>query len=176
MESGLGYIALGSNLGDRARHLHTAIYGLAVSPNLQVLRCSPIYEALAHTLDYQEPQPAYLNAVVEVRTSLPARQLLALCQCLERRAGRKSGARWVPRQLDLDLLALGTLSCRAPGLTVPHPRLAERRFVLQPWADLSPNYYIGKPFDATVSVLLSQCLDQKEIQRSCVVWQNRPDP
>ena len=171
MEGVLGYIALGTNLGDRAGHLRSALHGLRRAQGITVLGCSPIYEAAAHTLDLTERQPAYLNAVAEVRTAYSPSDLLAICQRLELAAGRSRRVRWAPRTLDLDLLTLGMQRFSGPDLELPHPRLAERRFVLQPWADLSPNHYIGDPFGATVAALLSQCPDRGAIRRTNIAWQ-----
>ncbi len=155
----LAYIALGANLGHRIGALRAAVEGLGVHPVIEVLRASPVYETEAHTLMLDEVQPPYLNAVVEVGTTLSPESLLAYCHDLERAAGRQRGHRWMPRTLDLDLLVYGQQVRVAPGLVLPHPHLGQRRFVLQPWADLAPNLYVPPPFDASVAEMLHRCPD-----------------
>jgi 2-amino-4-hydroxy-6-hydroxymethyldihydropteridine diphosphokinase len=126
------FIGLGSNLGDRLANLHRAIGALASRPDIAVLRSSRVYE----TEPIGPPQPRYLNAVVEVMTSVPAREVLAACLQVEREMGRERGERWGPRVIDLDLLTYGDERIDEPGLTVPHPRMHERGFVLIPLLEL----------------------------------------
>lgn len=155
------YVALGANLGDRARALRGAVALLGEHPDVDVLRTSPVYEAEAHTITPGEVQPPFLNAVVEVATRLAPEGLLALCLDVEQRLGRRRTGtpRWAPRPIDLDLLVFGAVTYRAPHLLVPHPRMAERRFVLQPLFDLAPDLYVPAPFEATVAELLARCPD-----------------
>ncbi len=153
------YLALGANLGDRLGALRAAVQGLAAHPQVTVRRASPVYESAAHTLTPDEAQPPYLNAVVELETTLSAEALLALCHTLERAAGRERRRPWMPRTLDLDVLVYGREMRRGPGLAIPHPRMGVRRFVLQPLADLAPNLYVPPPLDATVADLLRRCPD-----------------
>lgn len=155
------FIALGANLGDRAANLRNAVQDLDAHPQVDVVRTSPVYETAAHTLTPGETQPPYLNAVVLVDTTLSPRALLAYCHDLERRAGRdrRREPRWAARTLDLDLLVYDDETCATPSLTLPHPRLSERRFVLVPLADLAPEIRIPPPFDATVATLLARCPD-----------------
>ncbi len=155
----LAYIALGANLGDRIGALRAAVDGLGAHPEIEVMRASPVYETEAHTLTADEGQPPYLNAVVEVSTTLSPEALLAYGHDLERAAGRQRRQRWMPRTLDIDLLVYGQQRHEAPGLVLPHPHLGQRRFVLQPWADLAPNLYVPLPFDASVAELLHRCPD-----------------
>jgi 2-amino-4-hydroxy-6-hydroxymethyldihydropteridine diphosphokinase len=158
-ETTTAYLALGANLGDRLRALRTAVAGLSATEAIEVLLASPVYETVAHTLTPGERQPAYLNAVVKVRTCLAPEALLAVAHDLERRAGRRRKVRWMPRTLDLDLLVYGQVTRQDADLVIPHPRLGDRRFVLQPWYDLAPNLYVPSPFDATVEALLHRCPD-----------------
>lgn len=160
------FVALGSNRGDRASHLREAVRGLSAHRQICITGVSPVYETEAHTLAPGEEQPPYLNAVVALRTTLSPEALLALCQDVERKAGRERGRVWQPRTLDLDLLVYGTETRRAPQLTLPHPRLGERRFVLRPLADLRPNLYVPPPFDATAAELLVQCRDEAALART----------
>ena len=155
----VAYIALGANLGDRLGALRAAVEGLEAHPEIVVQAASPVYETVAHTIQPDEEQPLYLNAVVEVRTTLTAEALLAVCHDLEQAAGRLRRLRWMARTLDLDVLVYGRETRHRPGLVLPHPRLGARRFVLQPWADLAPNLYVPPPFDDTVAGLLRRCPD-----------------
>ncbi|HMB92578.1 MAG TPA: 2-amino-4-hydroxy-6-hydroxymethyldihydropteridine diphosphokinase, partial [Rhodothermales bacterium] len=167
MEHVIAYIALGANLGKRLETLRAAVRGLAAHTDISVLRASPVYETKAHTETPDETQPPYLNAVVKIETTLPPESLLAYCHDLERAAGRTRRARWAPRTLDLDLLLYDSERRATPELTLPHPRMAERRFVLQPLADLvAPAFYVPAPFDATVSDLLAACSDPDEPVRT----------
>ena len=152
------FIALGSNLGDRLAWLQRAVVELqAIALHV---RCSPVYKAVAHTLHPGDKSPDFLNAVVEICTELRVDELLEYCQDIEWRAKRRRQARYAPRTLDMDILVLGQISCTTSRITLPHPRLHERRFVLQPWCDLAPNSYIPSPIDATVDVVLSRCRDR----------------
>lgn len=160
------YLALGANLGDRYAALCAAVGSLKKKDAIAFLRASPVYEAEAHTLEPDEQQPAYLNAVVEVCTTLTPEAILAYGHRLEQAAGRERHVRWMPRTLDVDLLVYGRTTRRGPGLILPHPRLDERRFVLQPWADLAPNLYVPAPFDATVEELLLRCPDPHTLHRT----------
>lgn len=156
------FIALGSNLGDRAAHLTRAVELLDGLPGTRVERVSPVYETEAHTLRPDERQPAYLNGVVETTTTLAPPALLEGCLEIERQAGRRRGGegRWQPRPLDLDLLLYGDASLHTARLVVPHPRMAARRFVLQPLADLAADRVVPDPFGVPVRELLERCPDR----------------
>lgn len=118
-------VALGSNLGDRARHLDAARTALAALPMTRMLRASAVEEtAPLGGLD----QPAYLNQVVLLETDLAPRALLDACQEIERAEGRVRGARWASRTLDLDILEFGRRQVAEPGLVIPHPELPRRDF------------------------------------------------
>jgi 2-amino-4-hydroxy-6-hydroxymethyldihydropteridine diphosphokinase len=130
----LVYIALGSNVGDRAQNLRLAREQLDAA-DLRVLRASSIYETAPRDV---ENQPWFLNQVLECETDLFPRQLLARLQNIERAMGRKRRVAKGPREIDLDILLYGSAVVKAPELEVPHPRLAERRFVLEPLAELAP--------------------------------------
>jgi 2-amino-4-hydroxy-6-hydroxymethyldihydropteridine diphosphokinase len=130
----LVYIALGSNLGDRAENLRQAREQIA-APDLRVLRASSIYETAPRDVT---DQPWFLNQVIECETELFPRQLLERLQKVERAIGGKRRIAKGPREIDLDILLFGDAVVKAPELEVPHPRLAERRFVLEPLAELVP--------------------------------------
>lgn len=125
------YLALGSNLGDRRRFLRDAVDSLP-----GVVAVSPVYE----TSPEGGPggQGAYLNCVVEIETEMTPRELLGVCHRLESAADRVRAERWGPRTLDVDILLMGDLTIDEPDLQIPHPRMWERRFVLEPLADLAP--------------------------------------
>jgi 2-amino-4-hydroxy-6-hydroxymethyldihydropteridine diphosphokinase len=129
------YLGLGSNLGDRLEHLRDAIPLLA-RRGVKPLRSSRVYET--------EPvggprQPDYLNAVLEVETSLVPRALLKTCLEVEADLGRTRGERWGPRVIDIDVLTYGREEIAEPGLEIPHPRMHQRAFVLVPLLELDPN-------------------------------------
>ena len=128
------YLGLGSNLGDREAHIRAALDALGATPGVEVVAVSNLRE----TAPVGGPaQGAFLNGAAEVATTLPARGLLALCQELERRAGRDpSTPRNHPRELDLDILLFGDEVIDEKGLCVPHPRISGRAFVLEPLAEL----------------------------------------
>jgi 2-amino-4-hydroxy-6-hydroxymethyldihydropteridine diphosphokinase len=130
----IAYVGLGSNLGDREANMRGA---LALLEALGRVRASGIRETDPVGVT---DQPRFLNAVAEVETELPARELLDRLLAFERRLGRDRSAetRWGPRTIDLDLLLYGQQTIDEPGLTVPHPRLAEREFVLEPLHELDP--------------------------------------
>ena len=128
------YVGLGSNLGDRERSIRRA------AELIGALRLSTIRETEPWGI---EDQPLFLNAVAEVETDLPPRRLLDRLLEVERTLGRmRDGARFGPRTIDLDLLLYGSEMVAEPGLTVPHPRLHERRFVLEPLAELEPGLVV----------------------------------
>jgi 2-amino-4-hydroxy-6-hydroxymethyldihydropteridine diphosphokinase len=128
------YLALGSNLGDRAAHLRDALHGLNAA-GVRVLRVSSVYET--EPQDFRI-QPWFLNVVAECETALFPAQLLGRIQALERELGRRRGTLKGPRVIDIDILFYGRQRIRTRRLVVPHPRLARRRFVLEPLAELDP--------------------------------------
>jgi len=162
------YLGLGSNEGERQTHLQAAVDGLQGTPEVGVEAASPVYETEAHTTTPDETQPAFLNAVLEVSVECRAERLLTRAHALERAEGRVRPApeRWAPRPLDIDLLVVGPRTCQTDRLTLPHPRLADRRFVLRPWADLAPDFVVPPPFGATVRALLEACPDDTAVRRT----------
>ena len=128
------YLGLGSNVGDREKHLRAALDRLA-SVDLRVLRASQVYETEPLGIAAQR---WFLNQVVEAETSLFPKQLLGRVGRIERALGRVRTVPNGPRTIDIDILLYGSAVVRAPELEIPHPRMAERRFVLQPLADLNP--------------------------------------
>ena len=129
------YVGLGANLGDRAAALRTALSSLHNLPTMEVRRVSSLYETAAVGVT---DQPDFLNAVAEVHTILSATSLLDALLNLENLLGRVRTFRWGPRVIDLDLLLYGDKQIALPTLSVPHPRLRERAFVLVPLAEIVP--------------------------------------
>ena len=128
------FVALGANLGDAAATVRRAMAELARLPQTQLMAQSPLYASAP--VDAQGPD--YVNAVAQIATRLPAPVLLAALLEQERVAGRTRPYRHAPRTLDLDLLLYGDGRIDSPALTLPHPRLDERAFVLRPLADIAP--------------------------------------
>ena len=162
------YIAIGSNVGDRLAHLKWAVMKLIKYPEIDVLRVSSVYESEAHTLDGDYNQDAYLNGVIELRSQLDPLDLLDVCLALETERGRvrQLGVRWEPRTLDLDILAIGGLTFFSDPLVLPHPRLAERRFVLEPWNEIAPGFDVPGPFGRKVADLLIDCADFAGLEKT----------
>jgi 2-amino-4-hydroxy-6-hydroxymethyldihydropteridine diphosphokinase/dihydroneopterin aldolase len=135
-------LALGTNLGDREATLRAAVAGLRDVPDLRVDVVSPVVE----TDPVGGPeQPDFLNAVVLVTTGLTARELLAACQSIEAGQGRERTVHWGPRTLDVDLIRYGDLLSADPVLELPHPRAAQRAFVLAPWLAADPQAWLPSP-------------------------------
>jgi 2-amino-4-hydroxy-6-hydroxymethyldihydropteridine diphosphokinase len=129
------YVGLGANLGDRRATIDRALELLRAAPGLDVLAVSSLRET--DPVGFED-QPRFLNGAVALETTLTARELLDLLLEIEQRLGRTRGPRFGPRTIDLDLLVYGDAELDEPGLTVPHPRLHERRFALEPLAELAP--------------------------------------
>jgi len=128
------YIALGSNLGDRAAHLQRAREALASLPDTELILASAIEETppLAGM-----KQPPYLNQMVLLETRLQPRALLQACQAIEEREGRQRGERWAPRTLDLDIVQFGARQLNDSDLIIPHPELSNRDFWRRELAELN---------------------------------------
>jgi 2-amino-4-hydroxy-6-hydroxymethyldihydropteridine diphosphokinase len=139
------FIGLGSNLGDRRAYLEGAVAALRREGDVTAV--SPLYET--DPVGGPTGQGPYLNVVVELRTSDSPRRLLERCQAIETAAGRIRAERWGPRTLDADVLLVEGCAVDEPDLTVPHPRLWERRFVVQPLADLAPDLVTSEQLRAS---------------------------
>lgn len=131
------FIAIGSNLGDREANCRSAIERLKYAPRVRVIKESSLKET--------EPwgrtdQPAFINAAVEIETDLPPKELLALLKDIEGRIGRKARERWGPREIDLDVIFYGERVIKEEGLTIPHPQAHKRLFVIEPIAELAPDF------------------------------------
>lgn len=128
------YLGLGSNLGDRLANLQDGVRALDARLGIKVVRSSRVYETDPVG---GPPQPEYLNAVVEVETSLAPRELLDACRAVEEDLGRVRGERWGPRTIDVDVLTYGDEEIDESDLTIPHARMHERGFVLAPLLELT---------------------------------------
>ena len=161
----IAYAGLGSNLGDRQGNLRTALSELGQMPTITVTRVSSLYETAPVGVT---EQPEFLNAVAALETSLPAADLLDIFLHLENKLGRVRTFRWGPRVIDLDLLLYGDAQITLPSLTVPHPRLRERAFVLVPLAEIAPE--MALPGDQkTVKELANYFSSNGNIRRAGVV-------
>ena len=153
------YLALGTNLGQRRENLKQAIKRLA--PNVTVLATSKLYEtAPAYVID----QPAFLNMAIKGETTLSPRNLLAFLKRIEVEMGREQTARYGPRIIDLDIIFYDNWVLDTPNLQIPHPRLAERGFVLYPLADIAANV-VHPTLNQTVAELVDALPEEDGILR-----------
>ena len=152
--STLAYIGLGANLGDARQTIAAAIDALRQSSGILTLKQAPLYSS--DPVDAQGP--IFINTVVAIDTTLEPLSLLDRLQAIEQEHGRERPYRNAPRTLDLDLLLYGTFTIETPRLSVPHPRMHQRAFVLRPLQDLAPALQLAQGSFAT---LIARCQDQK---------------
>ena len=156
----MAVLALGANLGGRSETLDHAVAVLTVTPGIDEVRASP--RALTAPVGGPPGQPEYLNQVVRIRTVLSPWELLGVAHRLEQDHHRRRTVRWGARTLDVDLIAYGDLVSHHPDLTLPHPRAAERAFVLLPWLWLDPDAHLaGEP----VAELAARAADADGVRR-----------
>ncbi len=146
------HIGLGANLGDSAQALRDALDQLGSIPGVRLQQASSLYRSAP----IDSTGPDYINAVAQIATTLTAPDLLAALQTIERAAGRERPYRNAPRTLDLDLLLYGHARIASPTLTVPHPRMNERAFVLLPLREISP----GLVGDGALQAVASQPIER----------------
>jgi 2-amino-4-hydroxy-6-hydroxymethyldihydropteridine diphosphokinase len=151
----VAFIGIGANLGDPAAQCRDAVARIAATPGVRVLRCSSLYRS--------EPvgpadQGWFVNAVAEVRTDLAPEPFFEALKAIERQMGRTSGPRWGPRVIDLDILLYGQEVVDREGLTIPHPEMHRRRFVLAPLCELA-SYAVHPAFGVSARGLLDRLTD-----------------
>ena len=157
----ISFIGLGSNMGKPLDRCREAVEYLKIIKGSQVLRCSSFYRT--------EPvgllgQAWFINAVIEIRTSLAVQELMQELQAIEGRMGRQKRVKWGPRIIDLDVLLYGQEVIQTDILTVPHPELHKRRFVLGPLYEIAP-YAIHPAFGVSVAGLMERLADKSKVER-----------
>ena len=156
------YVAIGANLGDAQASVRQAVHALNQLAQTRVAQGSSLYRTAPVVSNPAGPDagPDYINAVVALDTTLPAIELLAQLQALELAAGRERPYRDAPRTLDLDLLLYGQSSINSPRLTVPHPRMWQRAFVLVPLAEIAPGLVSPAQLKAVASQAVTRIDDR----------------
>jgi 2-amino-4-hydroxy-6-hydroxymethyldihydropteridine diphosphokinase len=156
----VAFIGIGSNIGDPVDACREAVRQISEIPEVRMLRCSSLYRT--EPVGPQD-QPWFINAVAEIRTSLAPRRVFEALQGIEQRMGRTEGPKWGPRLIDLDLLLYGQEIVTEKDLTIPHPELHRRRFVLAPLCELA-SYTIHPAFGVSISGLLDRLTDLHRVE------------
>jgi 2-amino-4-hydroxy-6-hydroxymethyldihydropteridine diphosphokinase len=154
------YIGIGSNLGDSLKNCKYAVESLSKAEGIELLRASSFYRTEPVG---QEEQNYFVNAVIEIRTVISARNLLQVMQDIENVMGRKRGVKGGPRIIDLDLLFYGQTVIEEQNLTVPHPEIHKRRFVLEPMSEIA-SYFIHPSFGVSIRGLKDRLDDNKIVE------------
>jgi 2-amino-4-hydroxy-6-hydroxymethyldihydropteridine diphosphokinase len=154
------YLALGSNLGDREEYLRSAVRGL-VAHGIDVIQCASLYSTEPRDVI---DQPWFLNTVVQATTNLTPEALLMVCLKIEQENDRKRDQLKGPRTLDIDILFYGNAVIYQPGLAIPHPRFAARKFVLAPIAEIAPDF-TDPVYGKTMRQWLAECPDSATVTR-----------
>lgn len=151
----IAYVGIGSNMDDPRTHVLKAFDELDELPHTRVVKKSSLYRSAPAGY---AAQPDFLNAVAQLETALPAERLLAELRAVEARHGRHRSFPNAPRTLDLDLLLFGDLELHTPALQVPHPRMRERAFVLQPLLEIAPG--LEERFGASLEACAGQTIER----------------
>lgn len=155
------FLGLGSNIGDRLSFLRRALYGLSASPCVFIRKVSSIYET--EPVGYED-QEWFLNAVAAVQWYCEIHEILSLIRSIEYSLGRRRSVRCGPRTIDIDIISIGNVIIYEPELQVPHPRISERRFVLEPLAEVDSGWqYPGS--EVSVVQLLLDCKDNHIVRK-----------
>lgn len=162
----IGYLGIGSNLGDPVWNCRDALRAISFLKNVQVLRRSSLYrtEPVGHTR-----QNWFVNGVVEIRTTFTALQLLKALQWVEQSLGRVRAGRWGPRTIDIDILLYGQEAMKTENLVIPHPELHKRRFVLVPINEIA-HYVIHPLFGVSMKGLLDRLKDEHVVEPIGAEW------
>ncbi|WP_243292552.1 2-amino-4-hydroxy-6-hydroxymethyldihydropteridine diphosphokinase [Bacillus sp. FJAT-47783] len=161
----IAYLSLGSNIGDRISYLNGAIRDLEETHQIQIVKKSSIYET--DPVGYTD-QDLFLNMVLKITTDLTPYQLLSLLQQIENKMERKREIRWGPRTLDLDILLFNDENIETEQLTIPHPRMYERSFVLVPLLEIEPNLTFPQRTESLVH-LIDQLRDKEGVR----IWKQK---
>ncbi len=151
------YISLGSNMGERQKYLKQAMALINEQEDIRIVKVSRLYETAPVG---KTDQNWFLNAVVQLDTSLSPEVLLQILQKIEHDLDRKRDIRWGPRTIDLDIIAYGQIELTGPSLTIPHPRAHQRAFVLMPLSDIDPSFSF--PNGEKISSLLAELNNSKQ--------------
>lgn len=147
------YLGLGANSGDRKLNLNRALNELSADKNIQLLKRSSVYQT--EPWGYSK-QKDFLNAVIEIRTSMEPLDLLIFLQDIEKKIGRKKTFKWGPREIDIDILSYNGKNIESKQLQIPHPEMHQRIFVLIPLAEIAP-FYIHPVKNISIWRMLRQC-------------------
>ena len=156
------YVGVGSNLGDKLQYLASVFRQLRGSRTILVKEISGIYETEPVGI---KGQPPFLNAAVRIETTLDPLELLENLKSLEEKLGRRQRARWGPREIDIDILLYDDLVLHEPRLTIPHAEMRNRRFVLQPLAEIAADA-VHPVLHDSIGTLLERCADTSRVERS----------
>jgi len=158
------FLSIGSNLGDRETYLKNAVHGLR-EQGIETVETASVYETEPKDVGVQ---PWYLNTVVKAQTQLPPQDLLSRCLFVEEQNQRVRDGVRAARTLDIDILFYGNQIIRETGLSIPHPRLAERKFVLVPLAEIAPDF-VDPLSETSIACLLRQCRDSSEVRPTPII-------
>ena len=150
------YLALGSNLNEPIQQMQLAIRALQNNLALRWIQASSLYQSEPLLDEEAEAQPAYVNAVVKIETNLPPEQLLAMTQSIENQQGRvRQSKRWQARVIDIDIILYDDIMIETPALTIPHPEMLKREFVLLPLFEIAPERIL--PDGTALSEAINRC-------------------